>query len=236
MDFKSQVELYDTLEQNRDPALLACNRVLAELPSICIECGISDRCPARKPKVPDHQCPAVKALLSTMNARSKLVKRALDGAEPWVGVDLDGTLAVAPEGSFDPTVIGEPVPAMVEFIKELISTGTKVKVFTARLNGSSGDPVGVARAIRKWTKKHLGVPLEATAEKDYLCVGYFDDSAHQVIRDKGTLLEALYANLGAELEQYRPIITHLQITGQLQKILDMQARGKNSAENEQKTS
>lgn len=212
MDFKSQIDMYEALEQAKDPALLLCNKMLAELPSICAECGMSDNCPCKEPKNPDHLCPASKAMLGVVSARSRLVAKAKEPT-PWIGIDLDGTLAKELGDQFNELTIGEPVKPMIEFVQGLVDKGLKVKVFTARMNSSEPNPAGVARAIRKWTKKHIGVPLEATAEKDYLCVGIFDDRAHQVIRDEGLLLEALYENLNAEVKGYRAAAVQAAITG-----------------------
>lgn len=233
MDFRTQVELYDKLEEVKDPALLLCNKMAAELPSICEECGLNGNCPCTKPKEPDFKCPVNRTMLGILNARGRLVSSILNNSEPWIGIDLDGTLSKNPGDDFKELEIGEPIPAMVDFVKDLIQKGVKVKIFTARMNSTNVNSAAVARSIRKWTKKHLGVPLEATAEKDYLMVGYFDDRAHQVLMDQGTLLEGLLANMEAELNTYRPIINHLAITGQLDKLLEMTGNAKGKVENEE---
>lgn len=212
IDFKSQIDMYEALEQGRDPALLVCNKMLETLPSLCEECGMSELCPCKQPKNPDYNCPAAKAMVGIVSTRSRLIAKASD-PKPWIGIDLDGTLAKDLGDAFNELTIGEPVQPMVEFVKSLVSRGIKVKIFTARMNSAEPNPTGVARAIRKWTKKYIGVPLESTAEKDYLCTGIFDDRAHQVIRDQGLLLEALYENLNAEVKEYRAAAVQAAITG-----------------------
>jgi len=52
----------------------------------------------------------------------------------WIGVDLDGTLA-----KYDKWIgvhhIGDPIPLMVDRVKEWLRQGITVKVFTARVHG-----------------------------------------------------------------------------------------------------
>ena len=49
----------------------------------------------------------------------------------WIGVDLDGTLSHYTVWR-GPEYIGDPIPAMLERVKEWISAGVTVKIFTAR--------------------------------------------------------------------------------------------------------
>jgi len=63
----------------------------------------------------------------------------------WVGVDLDGTLAIY-EGTI--ASIGAPIPKMVERVKSWLRKGMDVRIFTARI---SHDPDGSQRAaIELW--------------------------------------------------------------------------------------
>lgn len=126
---------------------------------------------------------------------TKSYKKAIEewkkgvGGFAWIAVDLDGTLAHYDHWAGE-TVIGEPIPSMVEKVKEALSQGLKVKVFTARM---AIEEKGVARpshgpiqkAIRAWTKRHIGVELEATATKDYNTLEIWDDRARQVIPNEG---------------------------------------------------
>lgn len=105
--------------------------------------------------------------------------------DQWIGVDLDGTLAHY-DGFKGKTVIGAPVPAMVDRIKQSIADGNKVKILTARV---SEDPGGEARkAIEDWTEKHLGKRLEVTDVKDSHMTHLYDDRAVPVERNTGKLL------------------------------------------------
>lgn len=104
---------------------------------------------------------------------------------PWVGVDLDKTLATA--GKFKGiAVIGKPIPAMVDRVKDMIKDGTDVRIFTARI---SEDSTGIAKAqIEAWCQRNLGVALPVTNKKDELMVKLFDDRAVQVEPNTGKVV------------------------------------------------
>lgn len=117
-------------------------------------------------------------------------------ARPWIGVDLDGTLAdhYWPEkGEYHPERIGDPVPAMVERVQRWIMDGHEVRIFTARVgpNGSAPhtahmeDRDAIFIAIGDWTEKHIGTRLKATCTKDYNMVSLWDDRAVRVICNTG---------------------------------------------------
>lgn len=102
----------------------------------------------------------------------------------WVGVDLDGTLAVY-DGFKGPDIIGAPIPEMVDRVKGWISEGRMVKIFTARVSpntppGKEDHPERARKAILEWTLKHIGLALEVTHEKDYMMRELWDDRAVQV--------------------------------------------------------
>jgi len=115
--------------------------------------------------------------------------------EPYIGVDLDGTLAKQywpQEGDFHPLRIGEPVLPMVERVKEMLDGGATVKIFTARVGPMGDSPnnrglkkADVRRAIFEWTKKHIGVGLEATSVKDYCMIQLWDDRSIRIIHNTG---------------------------------------------------
>ena len=125
---------------------------------------------------------------------SELAER-MTGAkiEPWIGVDLDGTLAKQPEDKkFVPDVIGEPVQAMLDRVKEWVKAGKKVKIFTAR-----ADDEKSVTAIKKWLQKHdpddeydLG-DLEVTNLKDCNMTELWDDRAVAVEKNTGKVSEAI---------------------------------------------
>jgi len=107
---------------------------------------------------------------------------------PWIGVDLDGTLAFY-DGWKGIDDIGEPIPAMVHRVREWLARGIKVKVFTARIAVSNQVQRELAiLAIKTWTKAHLGASLEVTNVKDLDMVELWDDRAVQVEANTGRLI------------------------------------------------
>ena len=99
----------------------------------------------------------------------------------WVGCDLDGTLAYA-EDFHGEEVIGEPIPAMVERLKDHLRANELVKIFTAR----ASSPAAI-QEIKAWLQK-AGLPdLEVTNVKDHLMKLCYDDKAVQVVKNTGRL-------------------------------------------------
>lgn len=110
----------------------------------------------------------------------------------WIGVDFDGTLAYEPgEGRTDPYSLGEPIPVMVNRVKDWLAKGFKVKLMTARMCEYSyttkkvRDVTKMKSALEQWCIKHLGVVLECTNQKDGAMEVLWDDRAVRVIKDKG---------------------------------------------------
>lgn len=101
------------------------------------------------------------------------------GFASWIGVDLDGTLAVADSWK-GMDRIGEPVPLMLRRVKAWREKGLTVKVVTAR----AGDPAGLA-AARAWLAAHGLEGLEVTDRKDFGMVELWDDRAIQVVHNTG---------------------------------------------------
>ena len=116
----------------------------------------------------------------------------------WIGVDLDGTLAVY--RGWNGGEIGEPVPAMVERVKRWLAEGQDVRIFTARVGvcGEYSDESlrtaneDFAREqetlIGDWCERHLGVRLKVTAVKDFTLVELWDDRAIQVVANTGQIV------------------------------------------------
>ena len=97
----------------------------------------------------------------------------------WIAVDLDGTLAFHGEWK-GPEHIGEPLMPMVNRIKEWLSEGRKVKIFTARAQNPDNIPI-----VQEWLVKH-GLPrLDVTNIKDYAMTELWDDRCIQVQRNIG---------------------------------------------------
>lgn len=111
----------------------------------------------------------------------------------WIGVDLDGTLAMY-EGWKGIEEIGEPVPAMLERVLEWLNDGKEVRIVTARVYcGESGEPAGdryrdaqfSRTLIEKWCLKYIGVKLPITCCKDFGMITLWDDRVVQVKLNTG---------------------------------------------------
>lgn len=99
----------------------------------------------------------------------------------WIGVDLDGTLAYYDQWRGEEH-IGEPIPMMVARIKDWLSVGTTVKIFTARWNNGENQ----IKIIQDWLEQKCGLPrLEVTATKDFSMITLWDDRCVQVEENTG---------------------------------------------------
>lgn len=104
-------------------------------------------------------------------------------SDGWVGVDLDGTLAVYDKWrGIDH--IGEPVPAVLRYVLDLLHSGVEVRIFTARVQEGE-RAIG---AIMEWCLKHIGQALPVTNVKDMNMVFMLDDRAFTVQKNTGVFL------------------------------------------------
>jgi hypothetical protein len=98
---------------------------------------------------------------------------------PWIGVDLDGTLA-RDLGSARGDDIGSPIEPMLVRVQKWIAEGRTVKIFTAR----ASSPRQVV-AIKEWLVS-CGLPeLEVTNVKDLHMIELWDDRCVQVTTNLG---------------------------------------------------
>lgn len=106
----------------------------------------------------------------------------------WIGVDLDGTLAHY-DGWRGITHIGPPVPKMLARVKQWISEGREVKIFTARMSTPSRrQKAEFLKVLHEWCVLS-GLPeLEATCIKDFGMRELYDDRAVQVECNTGELV------------------------------------------------
>ncbi len=117
----------------------------------------------------------------------------------WIGVDLDGTLARY-DGWKDGE-IGEPVPAMVERVKQWLAEGKEVKIFTARVSVKGGYSLEShsfadenfrleqLQKIRQWCIENIGQALDVTCIKDFSMISLYDDRCIQVEMNTGRLIQ-----------------------------------------------
>jgi len=135
-------------------------------------------------------------------------ERMAGETEPWIGVDLDGTLAEYHEWVAW-NQIGPPIPLMIARVKKWLSEGKTVKIVTARVNvaahlnycvvtGEKFTVYEMVRVIQDWCELHIGKRLSTTASKDYNMVQLWDDRAVQVVPNTGrTLAEEHEAQMSA---------------------------------------
>jgi len=101
------------------------------------------------------------------------------GGSPWIGVDLDGTLA-HDLGNKSLDEIGSPIKPMLKRVQRWIAEGKTVKIFTARASA----PRQIAM-VKKWLVQH-GLPdLEVTNAKDLRMIELWDDRCVQVMTNSG---------------------------------------------------
>jgi hypothetical protein len=109
----------------------------------------------------------------------------------WIGVDFDNTLAYDNPDRNDPYTLGEPIPEMVNRVKEWIAKGYNVKIFTARMaefSHTSNVPRDIDKMrsiLEDWCIKHLGKALECTNQKDGSMEVLWDDRAVRVAYNLG---------------------------------------------------
>jgi hypothetical protein len=101
------------------------------------------------------------------------------GGSPWIGVDLDGTLAHE-TGANGLDEIGSPIKPMLNRVKKWIAEGKTVKIFTAR--ASSPRQIAV---VKKWLARHDLPDLEVTNTKDLRMIELWDDRCVQVSTNLG---------------------------------------------------
>lgn len=109
----------------------------------------------------------------------------------WIAIDLDRTLAHYESGDYDRygvLFIGEPVQPMVDLVKEFLSQGKEVRIFTARVDAPKKLRKKVTEAIEKWCLEHIGAVLPVTNKKDRDMDVLYDDRARQVEANTGRLL------------------------------------------------
>lgn len=107
-------------------------------------------------------------------------------SEGWIGVDLDGTLAQY-DGWKGIEHIGDPVPAMIERVRNWLAADMEVRIFTARVTRfPDGRHLTAMTHIRDWLERH-GLPrqMPITNVKDYGMIELWDDRAVQVEANTG---------------------------------------------------
>lgn len=115
---------------------------------------------------------------------------------PWIGVDLDGTLAHY-EKWLGWITIGPAIPRMLARVKEWLVEGKEVRIFTARvapeedvcwITGQRFTRQEIVEAVHLWCEAN-GLPrLPVTHEKDAQMIELWDDRCVQVVPNTGMTL------------------------------------------------
>ena len=104
----------------------------------------------------------------------------------WIGVDLDGTLALYDEW-VAPDHIGKPIWVMVHRVQKWLADGKRVCIFTARI--SRDDQAALAReAIETWCMEHVGEILPITNTTDPRMIELWSCRCVQVEKNTGRRL------------------------------------------------
>lgn len=96
--------------------------------------------------------------------------------DQWIGVDLDGTLAVHDGVYKGDNHIGAPIEPMVAKVRQWLEDGMEVRILTAR----KPHP-----AIRRFCQAQFGKVLKITSSKDPGMIALYDDRAVSVERNTG---------------------------------------------------
>lgn len=107
----------------------------------------------------------------------------------WIAVDLDATL-VTYDGWKGPEHIGEPIPLMMNRVRQWLKEGKEVRIFTARVSHDGSETeIQVAHrarvAIENFTLQEFGQKLVVTNVKDFAMIEHWDDRVVQVIPNTG---------------------------------------------------
>lgn len=113
------------------------------------------------------------------------IKQTTKSNKPWYGFDLDGTLAYW-DGWKGIQHIGEPIPRMVQRLKDHIAKGDDCRILTARAANPDAIPF-----VQEFLVKINVPPLPITNEKDTMMECLYDDRVKQVQPNTGILIEDL---------------------------------------------
>ena len=108
----------------------------------------------------------------------------------WIGVDLDGTLAVYDEWR-GCNHVGAPIEPMVSRVRQWIAEGRNVRILTARVSypennaARQREAAQAMLAIQSWCDIYLGKAIPVTCRKDYAMIELWDDRAIQVEKNTG---------------------------------------------------
>lgn len=124
----------------------------------------------------------------------------------WIGVDLDGCLAIHGDEPIWDGSIGPPSPPMLARVKKWLAEGEEVRIVTARLapywpdTSDARHPDNQRAIIRAWLIEHVGQELPATCQKDYGMRVLYDDRCIHIVHNTGLTLEEFAAQQGKPVD------------------------------------
>ena len=110
----------------------------------------------------------------------------------WIGVDLDGTLAIYDHWRGEDH-IGAPIVPMVERVQRWLEERKDVRIFTARASLCGRDEARRQKnieLIQEWTRQYVGWTMAVTSDKDLGMIELWDDRAIQVEVNTGRVVAA----------------------------------------------
>lgn len=113
---------------------------------------------------------------------------SLDLGGGWIGVELDGTLALC-ESPQSMSRIGEPVSKMRMRVQQWLMVGIDVRLFTARAADEKQIPL-----IEAWLKEHRMAGMKITDRKDFGMSQFWDDRAVHVVSNRGEIAGQIDGN------------------------------------------
>jgi hypothetical protein len=124
-------------------------------------------------------------------AKPNVTKQEYD-AKAFKGVDFDGVLATKTH-DFTPGSVGEPIWPMINRVKQWLTDGENVKIFTARCSiEDQNEKDASLEAIRNFCRQHIGQELDITCTKSIFMTEYWDDRAVHVEPNTGRILSPGY--------------------------------------------
>lgn len=106
----------------------------------------------------------------------------------WIGVDLDGTLALY-DGWAGPEHIGPPIAPMKERVLRWLREGVEVRIFTARASVPDQIP-----PIKAWLLENGFPDLVVTNVKDFQMIELWDDRCVQVQPNAGVPVHEFWSH------------------------------------------
>lgn len=121
--------------------------------------------------------------MQKLEIEAMVPKTPTDHEQVHIALDFDGTLASYDSWSRQGNNIGKPILPMVKKVREWLSKGYLVSIFTART--SQPDAAQSVALIQEFLREN-GLPdLPITCMKMHYFTHYVDDKAYHAIRNTG---------------------------------------------------